>query len=65
MGLKMKADNIIGVHQFLGEAGHKNTIIYGELPKKWDLDNLQRAWQKIKIRVFLRGLTPRCMQTMT
>ena len=35
MGLKMKNVNIMGVHQFLGEGGHKQkNNIYGELPKK-------------------------------
>ena len=61
MELKMKNANIVGVHQFLGEGGHKNRIIYGELPKKGDLDNLQGVWQKIGKRVFLEGgLIPRC-----
>ena len=30
----MKNVNIIGVHQFLGEGGHKKNNIYEELPKK-------------------------------
>ena len=38
----MKNANIVGVHQFLGEGGHKNRIIYGELPKKGDLDKKNR-----------------------
>ena len=49
MGLKMKNVNIMGVHQFLGEEGggsQKNNI-FGKLPKKGELDNLRRAWQKI------------------
>ena len=29
----MKNVNIMGVHQFLGEGGHKKEYIYGELPK--------------------------------
>ena len=38
MGLKMKNVNIMGVHQFLGEGGHKKTIyIYGKLPKRGGL----------------------------
>ena len=56
MGLKMKNVNIMGVHQFLGEGCHKKNHIYGELPKKGGLDNLQGAWQKIRRRVFLRGV---------
>ena len=31
MGLKMKNYNIIGVHHFLGERGHKKTIYRGNL----------------------------------
>ena len=46
MELKMKNVNVMGVHQFLGDGGHKKAIVYGELPKKVSLDNLQRAWQK-------------------
>ena len=53
----MKNVNILGVHQFLGEVGGHKKQIYGELPKKGGLDNLQGAWQKIG-RVFLRGLIP-------
>ena len=34
---------------------YSGTQIYGELPKKGDLENLQWAWQKIRRRVFLRG----------
>ena len=34
MALKMKNVNIMGVHQFLVEGGHKKNNIYGELPKK-------------------------------
>ena len=57
MGLKMKNVNIMGFHQFLWEGGHKKYIyIYGELPKKGGLNNLQGAWQKIGRRVFLRGV---------
>ena len=52
MGLKMKNVNIMGVHQLLGERSQKNNI--WEFPKKGDLDNLQRAWQKIGRRLFLR-----------
>ena len=52
MGLKMKNANIMGVHQFLGVGwGSQKNNIYGELPKKWGLDNLQEAWQKIWRRV--------------
>ena len=47
MGLKMKNVNIMGVHQFLGEGGHKKTIYMGNCLKR-DLDNLQKAWQKIR-----------------
>ena len=40
MGLKMKNVNIMGVHQFLREGGHKKTIHMGNCLKKGDLDNL-------------------------
>ena len=43
----MKNVNIMGVHQFLGEGGHKETIYMGNCLKR-GLDNLQKAWQKIK-----------------
>ena len=33
--------------------GHKKTIIYGDLPRKGGLDNLERARQKIGRRLFL------------
>ena len=50
MGLKRKNVIIMGVHQFLGEAGgggrlQKNNIL-GELPKKGRLDNLQGLGKK-------------------
>ena len=51
----MKNVNIMGLHQFLGEEGHKNNI-YEELPKKG-------AWQKIG-SVFLREVDT-SMHTMT
>ena len=63
MGLKMKNINIMWVHQFLGEGVTKSNI-YGELPKKRGLDNLEGAWQKIGRRVFLRGIDT-SMHTMT
>ena len=47
MGLKMKNINIMGVHQFLGERGHKKTIYMGNCLKR-------EAWQKIGSRMFLR-----------
>ena len=46
-GVKDQNFNITGVHwkiRFLGWGGErheKNTIFWGELPKKWDLDSLQ------------------------
>ena len=43
MALKIQNTNIMGVHNFLGEGGHKNKI-YMELPKKGGLDNLQGTW---------------------
>ena len=52
MGLKIKNVNIMGVHQFLGKGGSQKNNIYGELPKKGGLDNLEGAWKKIG-RVFL------------
>ena len=50
----MKNVNIMEVYQFLGEGSHKKTI-YGKLPKKGGLENLQESWQKIGRRVFFRG----------
>ena len=51
----MKDVNIMGLSvMFRGWGSQKNNI-YGELPKKGDLDNLQGAWQKIGRRVLLRG----------
>ena len=44
---------MLGVHQFLGEGVTKNNI-YGELPKKEGLDNLQGAGQNIGRGVLLR-----------
>ena len=64
MGLKMKNFNIMRLHQFLGEGGSQKPIIYGELPKKGDLNNVQGAWQKIGKRVFLKGVDT-SMHTMT
>ena len=40
MRLKMKNVNIMGVHQFLGERGHKKTIYMGDCLKSG-------AWQII------------------
>ena len=34
---------------------HKKNNIYGELPKRGGVDNLQGAWSKIG-RVFLKGV---------
>ena len=51
MGLKMKNVDIMGYHQFLGEGDHTKNNIYGELPKKGGLDNLQRSGEKIGRRV--------------
>ena len=44
MGLKVKNNNIIVGR----EGGSQKNNIYGELPKKGSLDNLQGAWQKIR-----------------
>ena len=55
----MKNVNIMGVHQFLGEEGHKKTIYMGN---KGALDNFQGA--KKGRRVFLRGVDT-SMHTMT
>ena len=46
MTLKIKKANILGVHQFLGEGGHQKSNVYGELPKKGDVDHLQRLGKK-------------------
>ena len=64
--LRMKYVNIMGVHQFLGERGHKKTIYVGNC-LRGGLDNQQKAWQKIKRRVLLRGEggTDISMHTMT
>ena len=51
----MKNVNVMGVHQFLVDGSHKKTI-YGKLPKKGGLGNVQGSWQKIGRRVFLRGV---------
>ena len=59
----MKNVNIIGVHQFLGEGVTKNNI-YGELPKKGGLGNLQGTWLKIGRSVFLKGADT-SMHTLT
>ena len=64
MGLKMKNVDIMGYHQFLGEGGHTKNNIYGELPKKGGLDNLQGTRQKIERRVFLKRVDT-SMHTMT
>ena len=45
----MKNVNIMGVHQFLGEGGHKSQPYIGNCLKGG-------AWQKIGRRVFLRGV---------
>ena len=57
MGLKMKNVNIMGFYQVLVEGCHKKIYIYmyGKLPQKRDLDNLQGALQKIMRRVFFSG----------
>ena len=52
----MKKVIVMGVHKFLGEGCHKKQYIYGELPKKGSMDNLQGTWQKIGRRVFLMGV---------
>ena len=59
----MKNVNIMGVQRFLGEGVTKKTI-YGELPKKRVSDNLQESWEKIGMKVFLRGVDT-SMHTMT
>ena len=50
----MKNVNIMRVHHFLGEEGHKKTIYNGNCLKR-GLGNLQKAWQKIRRIVFWRG----------
>ena len=51
----MKNVNIMEVHQFLGEGGHKKTIyIYGKLPKKGGLAKNREEG------VFEGELIPRC-----
>ena len=45
MKLKMKNFNIMGVHQYLGEGGHKKNV-YGEFPKKGGSHNLQGFCKK-------------------
>ena len=53
----MKNLHIMGVQQFLGEGGggSRKTIYLGNCLKK-GLGNLQKAWQKIRRRVFLGGV---------
>ena len=53
MGLKMKNVNIMGGSPIFRGGGHKKSDIYGELPKKGGLDNLQGTLQKIGRRVIL------------
>ena len=60
----MKNVKIMGVHKLLGEGVTKN-YMYGELPKKGGLDNLQGAWQKNREEGVFEGtggggLIPRC-----
>ena len=50
----MKNVNIMGSHQFLGEGGSKKTIYMGNCLKS-GLDNLQKAWQKIRRLFWRRG----------
>ena len=50
----MKNVYIMGVRQFLGEEGHKKEYIYMGNSLKRGLDNLQKAWPKIRRRVLLR-----------
>ena len=49
----MKNVNLMGVHQFLGEGGHKKRYIYKELPKKGGLSKNRKG-------VFEGGLIPQC-----
>ena len=64
MGFKMTNFNIIRLHQFLAEGGHKKTIYRQNCLKRGASINLQRPWQKREKRMFLRGIdTP--MHTMT
>ena len=52
----MKNLNIIGVHQFLGEEGHKKKYILGEFPKHGALCNLQgNLAKKREEGIFERG----------
>ena len=49
----MKNVNIMGIHQFLGQGSHRKAIYMGNCLKS-GLDNLQKVWQKIQRRVFLK-----------
>ena len=60
----MKNVNIMEVHQVLGEGDHKKAIYMGNCLKR-GFENLQKAWQKIRRKVFLRGRVDTSMHTMT
>ena len=51
----MKNLNIIGVHQFLGEEGHKETTYRGNSLNMGAWTICRGTWQKRGKRVFLRG----------
>ena len=62
MGLKMKNVNIMGVHQFLVEGGHKKIIYMGNCLKR-GLGQFARGLAKN--RVFLKGLIDTLIHTAT
>ena len=64
MGLKMKNVNIMGVHQFLGERGHRKTIYLRNCLKTGSLTIFRALGKKIGWRVFLRQVDT-SMHTMT
>ena len=60
VGLKMKNVNIMGVHQFLGEWGHKKTIYMGNCLKRGAWAICKGLGKNREEGVFEGGLIPRC-----
>ena len=50
----MKNANIMGIHQFLGERGHKKTKCMGNHQKRGAWTICRGTWQEIRRRVFLK-----------
>ena len=52
----MKSFNIIGVHQFLGEEGHKKTAYRGNSLNMGAWTICRGTWQQRDRMVFLKGV---------